>query len=112
MSHILVGFAFTLITALVVIVGDTLLKHAADSGKPLMSGLVVAGCVIYAFSAIFWFWAMRHMTLAQAGVAYSILTLLALCAIGVIWFGERLYAREYAGIACAVAAMVLMVRVT
>lgn len=112
MSHILVGFAFTLITALVVIVGDTLLKHAADSGKPLMSGLVVVGCVIYAFSAIFWFWAMRHMTLAQAGVAYSILTLLALCAIGVIWFGERLYAREYAGIACAVAAMVLMVRVT
>ena len=54
---------------------------------------------------------MRHVTLAQAGVAYSMLTLLALCAIGAIWFGEQLYAREYLGILCALAAMVLLARV-
>ncbi|MEL6640781.1 MAG: EamA family transporter [Pseudomonadota bacterium] len=112
MSHLAAGFAFSLLTAMVVIAGDAVLKVAADSGRPMFSTLVYAGMAIYAVSALFWFYAMRHITLAQAGVAYSMLTLLALCAIGVIWFGEKLYFREFAGIACALAAMILMVRVT
>lgn len=112
MSPIVFGFGFSLLTAVVVIIGDVALKQAADTGRPLMSGLVVTGCTIYALSAIFWFYAMRHVSLAQAGVAYSMLTLLALCLIGVLWFDERIYLREAAGIACALAAMVLMVRVT
>ena len=112
MTHLIFGFSFAFITAIVVIAGDILLKTAADGGKPVWSGLVMAGCVIYAISAFFWLFAMRHVSLAQAGVAYSMLTLLALCAIGVLWFDEELYAREFAGIFCALAAMVLMVRVT
>ena len=112
MTHLVFGFFFAFITAIVVIAGDTVLKIAADANKPLLSGLVLSGCAIYAVSAIFWLYAMRHVTLAQAGVAYSMLTLLALCAIGVLWFDERLYAREIAGIGCALAAMILMVRVT
>ena len=112
MTHVLIGFGFSLICALVVIFGDLAIKLAADGDKPVWSGLVLAGCAIYAISAVFWFYAMRHVTLAQAGVAYSMLTLLALCAIGVFWFDERLYARELIGIGCALAAMVLLVRVT
>lgn len=112
MTNIFLGFSFALVTAIVVIVGDMVLKIAADAGRPTLSGLVLTGSAIYAVSALFWFYAMRHVTLAQAGVAYSMLTLLALCLIGVIWFGERLYLREMIGIACALAAMVLMVRVT
>lgn len=110
MTQILFGFSFTLLCAIVVIAGDTLIKIAADSGKPMFSGLVLGGCVIYAASAILWFLAMRHVTLAQGAVAFSMLTLLALCAIGAIWFDESLKAREFAGIGCALAAMVLMVR--
>ncbi len=111
MLHIAYGFGFTFITALVVIVGDVVLKIAADGNKAVWSALVLTGCAIYAASAIFWLYAMRHVTLAQAGVAYSMLTLLALCAIGAIWFDEQLYAREYLGILCALAAMVLLARV-
>lgn len=112
MTQVIFGFSFAFVTALVVIAGDMVIKVAADGGKPVWSNLVLTGCAIYALSAIFWFYAMRHVTLAQAGVAYSMLTLLALCAIGVIWFGEQLYAREFIGIGFALAAMVLMVRVT
>jgi undecaprenyl phosphate-alpha-L-ara4N flippase subunit ArnF len=111
MTQVLFGFLFALITALVVIAGDIILKIAADGARPMLSWLVAGGAAIYALSALFWFLAMRQVTLAQAGVAYSMLTLLALCAIGVLWFGERLYLREYIGIACALAAMVLLVRV-
>ncbi len=112
MMHYLFGFGFAFVTALVVIVGDFAIKMAADGNHPPWSGLVAMGCLLYGVSALFWFYAMKHVTLAQAGVAYSMLTLLALCLIGSIWFDERLYAREVAGIACALAAMLLMVRVT
>lgn len=108
---LILGFGFTLFTATVVIYGDYLIKLAADRQLPLYSSLVIAGCALYAVSAVLWFFALRHVTLSQAGVAFSMFTLLALCAIGVLAFGERLYLREYAGIACAVMAMVLMVRV-
>lgn len=112
MAHLTLGFVFCFFTAAVVIVGDILLKLAADGAKPVFSGLVAAGCAIYAVSAIFWFYAMREITLAQAGVAYSMLTLIALCAIGALWFDETLHTREYLGIACALAAMLLLARVT
>lgn len=108
---LILGFGFTLFTAAIVILGDYLIKLAADDGQQMMSPLVVAGCALYAISALLWFLALHHVTLSQAGVAYSMFTLLALCAIGVVYFDEELYLREYAGIGCALLAMVLMVRV-
>ncbi len=108
---ILIGFSFTLLTAVVVIFGDYIIKIAADEGQSFVSPLVIAGCVLYAVSALMWFLALQHVSLSQAGVAFSMLTLLALCIIGVMCFGEKLYLREYAGIGCAMLAMILMVRV-
>ncbi|THH36783.1 hypothetical protein E4Z66_07500 [Aliishimia ponticola] len=110
MSQILFGYAFTLFTAVIVVAGDFALKTAADTGRSISSFFVIAGVVFYAVSALFWFYAMHHVTLAQAGVAYSMLTLLALALIGAIWFGEPLYAREYAGLGCALLSMLLMSR--
>lgn len=111
MTQVLFGFAFSFLTALVVIAGDVVLKLAADGQKPLLSVLVLAGCAAYAGSAVFWFFAMRQVTLAQAGVMYSMLTLVALCAIGALWFGEKLFLREYLGLGCALLAMGLLSRV-
>ena len=98
MNSIAHGFGFIAVTALVVIAGDYLLKLAADRGLPVISALL-------------WFGAMRHLTLGMAGVAYSMLTLVALALIGAVMFGERLGLRECAGIGCALTAMLLMVRV-
>jgi drug/metabolite transporter (DMT)-like permease len=112
MSQVLFGFGFTFITAMIVIIGDYAIKLAADGNHPLWSGLVLLGVVLYGASAMFWFYAMQYVTLAQAGVAYSMLTLLALAIIGAVYFDEALYAREYAGFACALLAMVLLSRVT
>lgn len=111
MTAIIFGFAFSLFTALIVIVGDYLIKLAADGGQPVYSTLVVAGCGLYATSAIMWYFALHHVSLSQAGVAFSMFSLLALCAMGVLYFDEVLYLREYVGIGCALLAMILMVRV-
>lgn len=111
MTQILFGFGFTLVTAIIVIVADTAIKVAADGTHSMSSSLLTGGIVLYAISAVFWFFAMRHVSLLQAGVAYSMLTLLALAIIGTVYFGETLQAREYAGLACALLAMVLLARV-
>lgn len=101
------GLLFSLLTALLVILGDTLIKIAADkaifSSKPM-----AAGVLLYAASAVCWYFAMRHMTLAQAAVAYSMLTLVALCAIGAVLFDEPVRLRDATGIGFALAAMWLM----
>lgn len=110
MTHIVFGYFFAFFTALTVIIGDFAIKWAADAGHGVASHYVIFGVVIYGASAILWFYAMQHVTLAQAGVAYSMLTLIALAIIGAVWFGESLQAREYAGLGCALLSMVLMSR--
>jgi undecaprenyl phosphate-alpha-L-ara4N flippase subunit ArnF len=101
------GLLFSLLTALLVIFGDTLIKVAADKAV-LSSKPMAAGVLLYAFSAVCWYFAMRHMTLGQAAVAYSMLTLVALCVIGALVFQEPIRARHALGVSLALAAMWLM----
>ena len=104
------GLFFTLVTGIVVIVGDIILKIAAGRDGAATLPLIAAGCVLYSIAAVLWFWAMRHTTLAQAAVAYSMFTLLALAAIGAFWFKEDIGAREWAGIGFALMSMMMMAR--
>jgi undecaprenyl phosphate-alpha-L-ara4N flippase subunit ArnF len=104
LSH---GFLFSLLTALLVIFGDTFIKVAADKAV-LSSKPMAAGVLLYACSAVCWYFAMRHMTLGQAAVAYSMFTLVALCLIGALVFGEPVRARDALGVSLALAAMWLM----
>lgn len=110
MLGIIQGYGFALFTAMVVIVGDYLIKVAADGNMPLTSRFVVAGSLLYGASALLWYFAMRHATLAQAGVAFSMFSLIALCFIGAFYFDEPIRLREGLGICCALLSMVLMVR--
>lgn len=110
MSQLVFGYGFALFTALFVIFGDFVIKLAADAGHAIVSALVLAGVLVYAASALLWFFAMHHVSLVQAGVAYSMLSLIALALIGALWFGETLRVREYAGLGCAMLSMALMSR--
>lgn len=100
-----------LFCALIVILGDTVLKAAAEKGETLLSQPMLLGCLLYAVSAVAWFLSMRHISLTQGAIAYTMFSLIALAVIGALVFGERLQTRELAGIACALAAVVLMIRV-
>ncbi|MFK7878408.1 EamA family transporter [Roseobacter sp.] len=111
MGHLAFGYFFTFFTAMTVIIGDFAIKSAVDHGLPITSKHVILGIALYGFSAILWFYAMQHVTLAQAGVAYSMLTLIALAVLGAVYFGEPLHTREYLGLGCALLSMILMSRI-
>ena len=111
MVPIAVGYLFCFACALVVILGDYFIKRAADDVLGLYSHLFIGGATLYCISAGMWYFAMRQVTLAQAGVAYSMLTLIALCIIGAVFFEEPIRTRESLGIVFALISMVLMTRV-
>jgi undecaprenyl phosphate-alpha-L-ara4N flippase subunit ArnF len=110
MSPILLGIIFSLSTALIVIAGDVVIKQAADLGHTALSYYVLAGIALYAVSGFLWFVSVRYVTLASAGVIFSMGTLVALVIIGALAFDEPIKGRDWAGMACAMLAMCLMLR--
>lgn len=106
----IVGYGLCALATLVVIAGDYFIKLAVDRGHTLASRTLMAGGLLYGLSAIGWFYALRKVSLSQSGVAFAMISLLALVALGVLVFEERLTLREWIGVGCAVASLILMAR--
>lgn len=100
----------TVAFSVVGVVGDYFLKLASSRDQPLRAGWFYLGFALYASTAFGWVFVMRHLKLATISVIYSVSMVLLLTAIGVVLFGERLHAYEVAGIALAVASLVLLMR--
>lgn len=92
------------------VVGDYFLKIASSQDVALKSSAFYVGFAIYASTAFGWVYVMRHLKLATIGVVYSVSMILLLTAIGLFRFKESLSGYEVAGIAMAVASLVLLIR--
>ena len=103
---ILVTLAFSLVGVL----GDYFLKLASGREQSLRSGWFYLGFALYASTAFGWVFVMKHLKLATISVLYSVSMILLLTAIGVLVFRERLTYGEMAGIALALASLVLLMR--
>jgi len=103
---ILVTLAFSLVGVL----GDYFLKLASGREQSLRSGWFYLGFALYASTAFGWVFVMKHLKLATISVLYSVSMILLLTAIGVLVFRERLTYGEMAGIALALASLVLLTR--
>ncbi len=110
MHNIAAGYGFALLTAIAVIMGNYVIKIAADDALPFSSRQFLIGSALYLVSAVMWYGSMRYVSVVQAGVAYSMLTLLAVCAMGVVVFDDAIHGREILGIGLALLSMVLMAR--
>src|SRR3954447_15545620 len=92
------------------ILGDYFLKRASNQENPLTTRTFLVGLVLYASTAFAWVYVMRHLKLATIGVIYSVSMVLLLAGMGVLFFGESLSRTEAAGIALAIASLVLLAR--
>ena len=114
-ASVVVSHMFYAILAMIGIVGITVLgdyfiKVSSELPTGVVSLAFVTGASLYAVSAFGLWLAMRHMSLASVGVFYAVLTILAMAALGVFVFGERLTSREIIGILLAFASLACMVR--
>jgi small multidrug resistance pump len=105
-AAVVVTIAFSLIG----VVGDYFLKLASAREQPLRTGWFYVGFVLYASTAFGWVFVMKYLKLATISVLYSVSMVLLLTAIGVMFFRESLNYSELAGIALAVASLVLLMR--
>ncbi|GFE48379.1 hypothetical protein So717_01320 [Roseobacter cerasinus] len=106
---ILWGYAWVLLTVAFAILGDYFLKRAADFGHSILSVDFSLGAALYVASTAVWFLSLKNITLAQAGVAYASITLVAVCGLSAIVFHEPFGFREGVGVALALLAMGLMI---
>ena len=100
----------TIAFSIVGVVGDYLLKRASETRNPMQSPWFYIGFVVYASTALGWVFVMRHMKLATIGVVYSVSMILLLTTIGIVVFREPLNRYEAAGIAMALASLILLIR--
>lgn len=96
--------------SLVGVGADIFLKIAGEKSGGTQVWYIAIGAFIYFFSAIGWFFAMRLTKLSSLGVIYSVVTLVALAAIGVVFFGERLSVGERTGIVLGLVSVALLAR--
>jgi len=103
---VIVTVAFSVIG----VVGDYFLKLASARDQPLRTGWFYVGFVLYASTAFGWVFVMKYLKLATISVLYSVSMVLLLTTVGVVVFRESLNYSELAGIALALASLVLLMR--
>lgn len=92
------------------VLGDYFLKLASAEEDALWNRWFLLGLTVLSATTFGWVFIMRHMKLAAIGIVYSITMILLLALVGVLCFEERLNIAEVAGLALAIAALVLLVR--
>lgn len=105
-SAVVVTLAFSVVG----VVGDYFLKLASMRPQPLRTGWFYVGFALYASTAFGWVFVMRYLKLATISVVYSVSMVLLLTTVGVVVFRESLNYSELAGIALALASLVLLMR--
>ena len=103
---VLVTIAFSAVG----VVGDYFLKRASASEHSLKTTWFYVGFAVYASTALGWVFVMKHLKLATISVVYSISMILLLTVVGVVFFRESLNYYEVAGLAMAIASLLLLIR--
>ncbi len=92
------------------VVGDYFLKLASADALQVNVKLLALGVLIYAATALGWFYALAHLKLAVVGVVYSVSTVLLLTLLGALYFREHLSYMEILGLILAILSLILLAR--
>lgn len=96
--------------ALVGVVGDFFIKLAGSGTKYIEPRWFIIGFLVYASTAVGWFYVMKQVKLADLGVIYAVSTVLFLTLVGIFYFHEKLNWYEMVGIGTAVISILLLSR--
>jgi len=105
-----VPYLIVIVLSVVGVGADMLLKKASSLPNPVANWWFAAGALIFATTAFGWVYAMKYLDLGRLGAIYGSATILMLVLVGATLFNERLGLRELAGIACALASILLLSR--
>lgn len=88
------------------LLGDVAMKRA---GIQLFNCMwFCIGFAAYSATSVGWFVLLRTRTLSSFGTLYPVANAIGLVALGAMLFGERIGTKEWLGIGCGAAAIVLL----
>ena len=102
-------FLSAILLSLFTSLGDYFIKKASQQ-KFSWLFLLILGSIIYASTALGWFFILKKMKLSSMAVVYSTSLVLFSVLIGVFCFKEKLNYFEISGIIMAVLSMALLYR--
>lgn len=99
-----------ILLAAVGVLGDYFIKESGSGSEYILYGPFILGTIIYALTAIGWFYAMKSIKLGVLGIFYSLTTVILLAIVGAIFFKERLTTLDVVGISLGIVSIVILAR--
>lgn len=90
------------------VLGDYFIKLSGNGPSYIAYSPFFLGMLIYALSAVGWFYAMKHLKLGTLGVFYSLTTVILLMFVGIFYFKEQLTTYEIIGILLAIVSIIIL----
>lgn len=106
----LIPILIVILLAGVGVLGDYFIKLSGDGSKYISYQPFFIGMIIYALTALGWFYVMKHIKLSTLGIFYSVTTVILLALVGVIFFKENLNIYEIVGIALGIISIIILAR--
>jgi small multidrug resistance pump len=92
------------------VLADYFIKLSGNGAKYINYHHFFIGMIIYALTAIGWFYAMKHIKLSTLGIFYSVTTAVLLALVGTIFFKEHLSTYEIIGIIFGMVSIIILAR--
>ena len=96
--------------AAVGVAGDYFIKVSGNGPSYVSYPPLLIGMMIYALTAIGWFYVMKHVKLGTLGVFYALTTIILLAIVGAVFFKEQLTVYDIIGIVLGVISIVFLAR--
>jgi small multidrug resistance pump len=97
--------------SMITIAGDVCIKEATiSSSQKKIFALLLLTSALWSLSAWGWYYIMKHTSLFQAGVLFTMICLIIGSAISILWYKEPIITQEWVGLIFAIVALCLMGR--
>jgi len=90
------------------VIGDFFINLAGEGKKFIEFKWFIIGFLIYASTAIGWFFVMKNIKLATTGIFYAVSTVIFLAILGTFYFKEPINIYEIIGIIGAIVSIILL----
>jgi len=92
------------------VLGDYFIKLSGIGPKYIKYFPFFVGMVVYALTAVGWFFVMKEMKLSTLGIFYSVTTAILLVIVGTLVFKEQLNTYSLIGIALGIASIIILIK--
>jgi uncharacterized membrane protein len=110
MNSNLLPILIVIILSAIGVLGDYFIKISGNGPKYILYLPFFSGMIIYALTAVGWFYVMKHIKLGPLAIYYSVTSVALLAIIGVVFFKEQMSGIDILGIILGICSLIILAR--